>query len=282
MVQRWRCPTVLRVKTVIIAVIGAVVALVFLPLWFGVPVVVLLALWAAGMTVFGSSVVINPEAGLLVFGMGLITRRVRLTDVTAVLVDRSKVSVARSAGGEISLYAWRKSALDGWLHVPAEADEIGHAISAAVALAQDAQRRAAEAAATASAAATAPAEAGATATPAGPPVRVGSAASTRSTLATALLGCAGLVALGAALVVRVRWHDDPVMTTLGVALALALGVSGLFYLLAALWLLLTGRDPARAPGAAAADRAARSSADRPARSSADHAADHAADRAGAV
>ena len=45
------------------------------------------------------------------------------------------------------------------------------------------------------------------------------------------------------------------MTTLGVILALALGISGLFYLLAALWLLLTGRAPARAPGAAAADRA---------------------------
>jgi len=240
MVQRWRCPTVLRVKTVVIAVIGAVVALVFLPLWFGVPVAVLLALWAAGMTVFGSSVVINPEAGLLVFGMGLITRRVRLTDITAVLVDRSKVSVARSAGGEISLYAWRKSALDGWLHVPAEADEIGHAISAAVALAQDAKRRAADAAG----------NAGEDAETAGPPVRVGSAARTRSRLATALLGCAGLVALGAALVVRVRWHDDPVMTTLGVILALALGVSGLFYLLAALWLLLTGRA-----GLAAADRA---------------------------
>jgi hypothetical protein len=215
------------------------VALVFLPLWFGVPVAVLLALWAAGMTVSGSSVVISPEAGLLVFGMGLITRRVRLTDITAVLVDRSKVSVARSAGGEISLYVWRKSALDGWLRVPAEADEIGHAISAAVALAQDARRRGADAGAE----------------PAGPPVRVGSAARTRSTLATALLGCAGLVALGAALVVRVRWHDDPVMTTLGVILALALGISGLFYLLAALWLLLTGRAPSRAPGEAAADRA---------------------------
>jgi hypothetical protein len=244
MVQRWRCPTVLRVKTVVIAVIGAVVALVFLPLWFGVPVAVLLALWAVGMTVFGSSVVINPEAGLLVFGMGLITRRVRLTDITAVLVDRSKVSVARSAGGEISLYTWRKSALDRWLHVPAEADEIGHAISAAVALAGDAQRRGAEAAENAGE------NAGENAEPAGPPVRVGSAARTRSTLATALLGCAGLVALGAALVVRVRWHDDPVMTTLGVILALALGVCGLFYLLAALWLLLTGRA-----GLAAADRA---------------------------
>jgi hypothetical protein len=236
MVQRWRCPTVLRVKAVVIAVIGAVAALVFLPLWFGAPVAVLLALWAAGMTVSGSSVVIDPEAGLLVFGMGLITRRVRLADITAVLVDRSKVSVARSAGGEISLYAWRKSALDGWLRVPARADEIGHAISAAVALAQDARRRAADA--------------GPNAQPAGPPVRVGSSARTRSTLATALLGCAGLVALGAALVVRVRWHDDPVMTTLGVILALALGVCGLFYLLAALWLLLTGRA-----GLAAADRA---------------------------
>jgi hypothetical protein len=236
MVQRWRCPTVLRVKTVVIAVIGAVVALVFLPLWFGVPVAVLLALWAAGMTVFGSSVVINPEAGQLVFGMGLITRRVRLTDIHAVLVDRSKVSVARSSGGEISLYAWRKSALDGWLRVPDEADQIGHAISGAVALAQDAQRQAQGD------------QAGQA--PAGPPVRVGTAARTRSRLATALLGCAGLVALGAALVVRVSWHDNPVMTILGVILALALGVSGLFYLLAAFWLLLTGRA-----GLAAADRA---------------------------
>jgi hypothetical protein len=240
MVQRWRCPTALRVKAAVIAVVGALVALVFLPLWLGVPVAVLLALWAASMIVFGSSVVINPEAGLLVFGMGLITRRVRLSDVTAVLVDRSKVSVARSAGGEISLYAWRKSALDRWLRVPAEADEIGHAISAAAALAVDLQRREAEAGAGADPGAE----------PAGPPVRVGSAARTRSTLATALLGCAGLVAFGAALVVRVHWHDNPVMTTLGVILALALGVSGLFYLLAALWLLLTGRS-----GLAAADRA---------------------------
>jgi hypothetical protein len=235
MVQRWRCPTVLRVKTLVIAVIGAAAALVFLPLWFGAPVAVLLAVWAAGMTVFGASVVINPDAGLLVFGMGCITRRVRLIDITAVLVDRSKVSVARSAGGEISLYAWRKSALDGWLRASSEADEIGHAISAAVALAQDAKRQATEADPAAPAGAAS--------------ARAGSGARTRSTLATALLGCSGAVALGAALVVRVHWHN-PVMTTLGVILALALGISGLFYLLAALWLLLTGRS-----GLAAADRA---------------------------
>ena len=228
----------LRVKTLVTAIFGAVAALVFLPLWFGAPVAVLLAAWAAGMLVLGASVAINPDAGVLVFGMGLITRRVRLADITAVLVDRSKVSVARSAGGEISLYAWRKSALDGWLRVPDQADEIGHAISAAVALAQDAERRAGDAD-----------PAGAPGPAAPSPARAGSGARTRSTLATALLGCAGLVALGAALVVRVHWHN-PVMTTLGVVLALVLGISGLFYLLAALWLLLTGRS-----GLAPADRA---------------------------
>jgi hypothetical protein len=259
MVQRWRCPAVLRVKTVIIAVIGALVAVVFLPLWFGIPVAALFALWAAGMTAFGSSVVIDPEAGLLVFRMGLITRRVPLTDITAVLVDRSKVSVARSAGGEISLYVWRASRLDRWLRAPDQADEIGHAISAAAALAADLQLRAAEAAAAAGTPAD-PAAAPATSTPAAPatsapatpgqpPVRTGTGARTRSRLATGLLAVAGLVALVAGLLVRVHWHN-PVMTTLGVILALALGISGLFYLLAALWLLLTGRV-----GLATADRA---------------------------
>ena len=93
-------------------------------------------------------------------------------------------------------------------------------------------------------------------------MRVGSAARTRSTLATALLGCAGLVALGAALVVRVRWHDDPVMTTLGVILALALGVCGLFYLLVALWMLLTGRAGLSGPDRATSGRQANGQANR--------------------
>jgi hypothetical protein len=250
MVQRWRCPAVLRVKTVVIAFIGAVAAIVFLPLWFGVPVAVLFALWAAGMTAYGSSAVIDPEAGLLVFRMGLITRRVPLTDITAVLVDRSKVSVARPAGGEISLYVWRASRLDRWLRAPDQSDEIGHAISAAAALATDLQLRAAELAEAAATAETAaPAAGQGKAAPGQPPVRTRSGARTRSRLATTLLAAAGLVALVAGLLVRVHWHN-PVMTTLGVILALALGISGLFYLLAALWLLLTGRV-----GLAAADRA---------------------------
>jgi uncharacterized membrane protein YdbT with pleckstrin-like domain len=222
--ERWRCPGVLRVKSVVIAAAGAVIALVFFPLWFGVPVAVVLAVGALGMAAFGASVTVDRAAGMLVLRMGLVVRRVRLADVTAVLVDQAKVSIGRAAGGEISVYAWRKSPLDALLGAPAIAGDIGHAISKAVALA-----RAAEDSPAADADDAQPASAG---TP----------ARTRSRLATALLGGAGVLAIVGALVVRVHWHN-PVLTVLSVILALALGVAGLLYLLVALWILLTGHAP---------------------------------------
>lgn len=216
--QRWRCPAVLRVKAAVFAGAGAVIALVFFPLWFAVPVAALLAAYGLGLAVRAATVELDPGRGLLVLRVGLITRRVRLTDITAVLVDRAKVSVARSGGGEISLYAWRKSALDGWLGVPAVADDIGHAVASAVALACDSQDGEQE-----------------------PAVRSGSSARARSALATALLGGAGLVALVSAFLVRLSW-PDPAMTIVSVLLALALGITGLFYVVFACWLLLPRRS----------------------------------------
>ncbi len=177
------------------------------------------------MAVLGGSVVVGPGGGRCwCMRMGLITRRIRFTDVTAVLVDQAKVSVARANGGEVSLYAWRKGRLDAcsgcrswpatsgtrspvrwpWLRLPSDSPP-----------GADAAR------------------------PAGPgraPPR------DRSRLATALLGGAGVLAIVGALVVRVHW-DNPVLTVLSVIIALALGVSGLLYLLVALWILLTGRAP---------------------------------------
>ena len=64
--------------------------------------------------------------------------------------------------------------------------------------------------------------------------------SARQRLAFVLI--AGALAIVGALVVRVHWHN-PALTVLSVVLALALGVSGLLYLLVALWILLTGRAP---------------------------------------
>jgi hypothetical protein len=211
----------LRVKSAVIAVAGVVIAVVLFPLWFGLPVAVVLAAWGLGMAALGASVVVDRPAGVLVLRMGLIVRRIRLADVTAVLVDQAKVSVGRANGGEVSLYAWRKSPLDALLGVPAVASDIGHAIASAVALARAAED---------------PQAVADDAEPGRTPAR------TRSRLATGLLGGAGVLAIIGALVVRVHWHN-PALTVLSVIIALALGVAGLLYLLVALWILLTGRAP---------------------------------------
>lgn len=220
----------LQVKSVVVAAAGVVVAGVFFPLWFAVPVMVILGGWGLGMAVRPSEVVLDPDAGTLLFRVGLIARRVRLANVTALLADGAKVTIARSDGGEISIYAWRKSPLDRWLRIPVVAGDVAHAISrAATAAHSDAQEPA-----TAEAAAEIP--------PPGTPRAAKARASVRSRrpLAVALLGCAGMLAIAAALLVRVSW-PNPAMTALGAVLALALGVSGVFYVLFACWLLVTGR-----------------------------------------
>jgi hypothetical protein len=233
-IQRWRCPVVLRVKSVITAAAGVAVALVFFPLWLAVPVAVLLGVWGLGMAAFGASVTLDMEAGLLRMRMGPVFQRIRLADVTAVLVEANKVSIGRAKGWEVSLYAWGKGPLDRLLRVPAVAGDIGHAIAAAVALAQ---------------AGTGTGTGTDTGTGTGTGERRERPAGQRHTpsrnrprLAIALLGANGLLGIGCALVVRVHWQN-PALTVLGVIIALALGVSGLLYLLVALWILLTGRAP---------------------------------------
>ena len=79
-----------------------------------------------------------------------------------------------------------------------------------------------------------------------PPVRTGSSARARSAQSAALLGGAGVIAIVAALLVRVHW-TNPAMTVLAALLALVLGISGLIYLLVALWILLArGSGPPHA------------------------------------
>jgi len=218
-IQRWRCPAALQVKSVVVAAAGVAVAGVFFPLWFGVPVMVVVGAWGLGMAVRPAEVVVDPDSGILVLRVGLLARRVRLASVTAVQADGAKVSVARSDGGEISVYAWGKSKLDRWLRIPVVADQVAHAIWQAAAAAQEAGTGSPPARMT---------------RPERGPLR------SRQPLAVALLGATGLLAVVAAFLVRVSW-PNPVMTALGAVLAIALGVSGLFYALFALWLLVTGR-----------------------------------------
>jgi hypothetical protein len=214
-IERWRCPLVLRVKSAVLAAAGVAVAAVFFPLWFAIPVIVVLGAWGLGMCVLRSEVVLDAGNGLLVLRLGPIARRVRVASITAVQVDRAKVSIARSDGGEISIYAWRKSRLDAWLRVPVVAGDIGHKISDAAAAAPRENEPAAR-----------------------------SRSQSRGMAAVLLLAGVGLLEVVAALLVRVSW-PSPVMTALGVILALALGLSGVFYGLFSLWLLVTGRGSGR-------------------------------------
>ncbi len=163
----------------------------------------------------------------------------RLATVTAVLADGAKVSIARSDGGEISVYAWRKSRLDRWLRIPVVAGDVGHAITKA---ATAVQQQAAQDATTGEAGSAEAPSSGTRAAKARPSVRP------RQPLAVAQLGCAGALAIVAAFLVRVSW-PSPVMTGLGAVLALALGVSGVCYVLLACWLLVTGRVTRRAASA---------------------------------
>jgi hypothetical protein len=239
-IQRWRCPVTLQVKSAVFAAAGAAAAAVFFPPWLAVPVMAVLGAWGLGMCVRRSEVVLDPGDGLLVLRLGPITRRVRLASVTAVQVDRAKVSIARSGGGEISVYAWRRSRLDGWLRAPVVAGDLAHAISQAAAAAGTA----AGGAETAAAAATAESGQGAAAGRAAG--RTPALRQSRQGLALVLLGCIGLAEVAAALLVRVSW-PDPAMTALGVILALALGLSGVCCTVFSLWLLVT-RSTRRAPG----------------------------------
>jgi hypothetical protein len=247
--RRWRCPAAVRAESLVLGAAGVTVALVFFPPWFAIPVAAVLAAWYGGITLAGVSVAVDQRAGLLVLRLGPIVRRVRLTDISAVLVDQGKISIARTAGVAISLSVWGNSRVHRWLRVHDEATDVGHAIASAVALAQDgrAQDGRAQDDRTAAIAADIGTAAGQS------PARAGTRDANRPTLASVLLGLSGAIAIVAALLVRVHWHN-PAMTVLAVILALALGVSGLLYLLLGFWILLTGR-PAGRTGRRRADRA---------------------------
>jgi hypothetical protein len=192
---------------------------VFFQPWFGVTVAAVTGVACIANLLLGAVVTLDTEAGILGLRWGLIVRRVRLADVTAVLVEDSKLSIGRAGGGEISIYLWGRGSLDRWLGMPVVAGDIGHAVARASNAARSAAEGEAPEAVTAS---------GAAASGAGAAGRRGSSAASRSALATVLLGCLGLLSVGAALLVRHSWHN-PAMSVIAVILALLLGIGGVFY-----------------------------------------------------
>jgi hypothetical protein len=208
----------LRIKVVAVCAILATIALVFFPLWLGVTVATLVGVFGLSVAGLGEGVLIDPSAGVVRVHLGLLFKRFRLADITAVIVDGAKVSFRRAHGWEFSFYAWRADRLDALLRLPVVASDIGHAISQAATAAQDSG--AGDAAHRANAGQT--------------------SARTRLRLSTVLLAGVGALSVAGALLVRVHWHN-PALTVIGVIIALALGIMGLFQLLVSLFLLLASR-----------------------------------------
>jgi hypothetical protein len=221
-IQQWRRPVLLQAKSAVVAGTGIVVARVFFAPMLAIPVMAILGAWGLSMCIRRSTVLLDPDGGRVLIRYGLITRRVRLSGVMAVQVDQAKVTIGTADGNVISLYAWQRSRLDRWLRGPVAAGEIGHAISRAAAAARDAS----------------PGQA-----PEAAPHRG------RQDLAVLLLAGTGVAEIGAAFGVRLSWAN-PAMTALAVILTLALGATGAFYTLFALWLLLKKRWPRREQSAA--------------------------------
>jgi hypothetical protein len=228
-IQRWRCPAAVRAKAAAAAALALTVTGVFFPLWFAVPVMAVYGAWCLAVCVRGVEFAVDPQAGLLWLRLGPIVRRVRLESITAVQVDRAKVTIARSDGLEISVYAWRRSRLDRWLRLPVVAGDVAHAISAAAAAAGPGVP-----------AVDARARSGRDARRAGAAAPVQTVRWARGPLAATLVGVSGLAQLGAVFLVRVSW-PNPALTAVGVILALALGVSGLVSVIVSVVMFLACR-----------------------------------------
>lgn len=222
--EQWRAPAAVGLKALVSAAVGIAIAAVFFPLWVAVPVAVLLAVWGLGTCLRRPAATLEP--GMLTVRRGVVTRRVPVSQIEAVVLDQGKVTIGKTGKSVVSFYAWRRSRLDAWLKVPDIASDIAHAISKAATAAQPAP---------------APAEGERKARGEG---KARWRAGKNSPVIA--LACAGVLEIAAALATRVSWGTTA-MTVAGIVVALGFGFTGMFTVVFALWTFLTGsrREPAR-------------------------------------
>src|SRR5262249_10321375 len=158
------------------------------------------------------AVALDPGSGLLTVTMGILTRRVRLADLSVVQLERGKGTFGKADGSAVSGHAWQRGRPGAWLR----GADVGRGIAHAVSQAASGRR---------------PQEAG---KGAGAKIRSG------KNVPLIVVAAAGLVEIAAVFFVRVSW-PSPVMTALGALVALGFGFTGVFSVVFALWSYLTGR-----------------------------------------
>lgn len=212
--ERWPFPVVVQVASTIIAAANMALIKVLFVDAFAIPLMVLVS--AATVVVAGRpcSVTLSRAEGVVVIRAGFISRRIRLNRITSAEVKRTGITIRYFGGRQLSLCTnW----LISWLRIPTPADRIARAVSRAV---EDAREQAAD----------------------DPEELVWIAM--RSNPAMIALACVGLVAIAAAFLVRFSW-PNPLLTVVAVMFAVYIGVTGLFLVMFAVWVLASERRAER-------------------------------------
>lgn len=217
--ERWRFPIAVQAVTVAVAVVNMAVIKVLFVADFGYPLIALAAVLTVLLAGRPSSVMLSTTDGIVEMRAGFIRQRIPLQQISSAVVKRTGVAITAVGGRQVSLCTnW----LISWLHIATPAHQIVSGISRAIEDARDAQERS-----------------GRLYQPAGPVVLA-----TRSNRAMLGLAALGFVAIMAAFLVRFTW-PNPVITVLAVMFAVYIGLTGLFLVVFAVWIMSAEGGPSR-------------------------------------
>jgi len=213
--ESWRFPVGMQGVIILLATINIVlVRVLFVPV-FAVPVMALMAAGALTLTLRRSRIWIDHGRGIVIIRLGLLVQRIPLAAIRSAKAHRSGLVISKLNGRQISLYSSR---LVNLFRIPTDADLMANGITRAV---EDAR------------------EASAGGQPVDP-----AAFGPSSNWPMVALAAAGLVGIAAAFLVRFSW-PDPVLTVVAILFAVYLGLTGVFIVLFAVWILAAER---RVPG----------------------------------
>jgi hypothetical protein len=211
----WRFPVGMQGVIVLLAAINIVLVRVLFVPAFAFPVMALIAAGALTLALRRSRIWIDHDRGIVVIRLGLLVQRIPLAGIRSAKPHRSGLVISKLNGRQISLYSSR---LVNQFRIPTDADLMARGITRAV---EDAR------------------EASASGQPVDP-----AAFRPSSNWPMAVLAATGLVGIGAAFLVRFSW-PNPVLTVVAILFAVYIGLTGVFIVVFAVWILAAER---RVPG----------------------------------
>jgi hypothetical protein len=212
--QRWRFPLTFQAVSLLIAAVNIVLIRIMFVTALAIPLMAIVAIIAILVSSRRIAITLSRDRGTITIRTGLLSREFPLTRISSVKKKRTGIDISFVAGRQVCLGTnWVVS----WLHMTTPAEEIAWQVTRA---AEDAK-------------ASHPHE---PAHYAPNPLR--------NNRAMVLLAGIGLVGIGSAFLVRFSW-PNPLLTAVAVLFALYIGLTGLFLLVFALWVVAGERRAQR-------------------------------------